>query len=221
MAFMQFLQFLITVTVVVSCTLSTTANKSNQNHVIYVDPTNGTTDINCWTSGLDQPCQSLEIALEGAKYIKDSAIMTLQPTSIQPSDPLNNVEKINDTGDCPTWTNFNATSDRCECGRSIHGIVKCNDTLNEVSILDCYSMTFDDELDQVIVGRSFYGCDRGALDQEDLVYYKVPNNKTQINDVICNQNYFNRKGRLCGKCKEDYNPLVYSYNLSCIQCSEV
>ena len=217
MAFMQFLQFLMTVTVV-SCT---SANKSNQDYVIYVDPMNGTTDINCWTSGLEQPCQNLEIALEGAKQIKDSAIILLHPISIQPSKPLNDVEKVNNTDNCLTWMNFNATSDRCECGTSINGVVRCNDTLQEVSILDCYLMTFDDELDQVIVGRSFYGCNPGPADREDLVYYKVPNNKTQINDIMCNHNHFNRKGRLCGKCKENYHPLVYSYNLSCIQCSEV
>ena len=68
---------------------------------------NGTTDINCWTSGLEQPCQNLEIALEGAKQIKDSAIILLHPISIQPSKPLNNVEKVNDTDNCPTWMSFN------------------------------------------------------------------------------------------------------------------
>ena len=75
MAFIPFLLSLITVIVIV------TANKFSQNLVIYVDSMNGTMDINCWTSGLEQPCQNLEIALEGAKQIKDSAIMTLQPTS--------------------------------------------------------------------------------------------------------------------------------------------
>ena len=161
MAFIPFLLLLITVIVI------GTANKSSQSLIIYVDPMiqNGTTDINCWTSGLEQPCQNLEIALEGAKQIKDSATMTLQPTSIQSSKPCNNVEKVNDTDNCPTWMNFNVASDRCECGKSIHGIVRCNDTLNEVSILDCYLMTFDDELGQVIVGRSFYGCRRGAANK--------------------------------------------------------
>ena len=210
MAFIPFLLSFITVIIV------GTANKSSQNLVIYVDPMNGTTDINCWTSGLEQPCQNLEIALEGAKQIKDSAIMTLQPTSIQSSKPL--VERV-DTDDCPTWMNFNVASNRCECGKSIHGIVRCNDTLKEVSILDCYLMTFDDELDQVIVGRSFYGCGRGAANQGDIIYHQVPNNKTQINDVMCN--HFNREGRLCGTCKKDYSPLIYSYKLYCIQCSIV
>jgi hypothetical protein len=218
MAFTPFLLSLITA-MIMSYTLSTTvtANKSNHNHVIYVDPTNGIMDINCWTSGLEQPCQNLEMALEGAKQIKDSAIMTLHPTSLQPSIPL--VERV-DSGDCPTWMNFNVASGRCECGESIHGAVKCNDTSKKVSILDCYLMTFDDELGQVIVGRSFYGCGRGAAKQEDPVYYEVPNNKTQINDVVmCDR--FKREGRLCGKCKKGYSPLVYSYDLYCIQCSDV
>ena len=121
MAFIPFLLSLITVIII------GTANKSSQNLVIYVDPMNGTTDINCWTSGLEQPCQNLEIALEGAKQIKDSAIMTLQPTSIQSNKPL--VERV-DTDDCPTWMNFNVASNRCECGKSIHGIVRCKRSLH-------------------------------------------------------------------------------------------
>jgi hypothetical protein len=69
-------------------------------------------------------------------------------------------------------------------------------------------MTFDDELGQVNVERSFYGCSRGAANQDDIVYYKVSSNKTQINDIICSR--FNRKGRLCGRRQEDYSPVVYS-----------
>ena len=34
-------------------------------------------------------------------------------------------------------------------------------------------------------------------------------------------NHFNREGRLCGTCKKDYSPLIYSYKLYCIQCSIV
>lgn len=211
---MAFTPFLLPI-IIASCALSSTANKSYQTHVIYVDPTNGTMDISCWSRGLEQPCQNLEIALEGAKQIKDSAVMTLHPTSIQASKSL--IKRVDRGNNCPTWMNFNVASDKCECGKSVHDIVRCNDTLNEVSILDCYLMTLDDELGQVIVGRSLYGCGRGAANREDKIYYKVPNNKTQINDIMCN--HFNREGRLCGKCKEGYNPLVYSYNLYCVQCS--
>ena len=180
---MAFTPFLLPI-IIASCALSSTANKSYQTHVIYVDPTNGTTDISCWSRGLVQPCQNLEIALEGAKQIKDSAVMTLHPTSIQASISL--IKRVDRGNNCPTWMNFNVASDKCECGKSVHDIVRCNDTLNEVSILDCYLMTLDDELGQMIVGRSFYGCGRGATYRKDKIYYKVPSNKTQINDIMCN-----------------------------------
>ena len=201
--------------IIASCTLCITA-KSMLNHVIYVDPKNGTTGVNCWTGGLELPCQNLEIALEGAKQMKDSAIMTLSPTPVRVSTSIERVEKSNN---CPTWMNFNLTSGQCECGKSIHGIVRCNATLNKVSVLDCYLMTFDEESGQVILGRSFYGCirDRHAQDGDD-VYCNVPSNKTHINKKMCG--LFNREGRLCGSCRRGYSPLVYSYKLNCTRCSE-
>ena len=201
--------------ITVSCAESTTVIKSKQNHVIYVDSTNGTTDINCLTRGLELPCQNLEIALEGAKQIKDSAVMILHPTLLMQANKIF-VEEA-DTHVCPTWMNFNSALGKCECGIMVHGVVKCNASLNQVSILDCYMMTFDEESDQVIVGRSFYGCGRSTINEDDI-YHEVPSNKSQINIRMCS--HFNREGRLCGTCKKGYSPLVYSYNLNCIQCSE-
>ena len=43
--------------------------------------------------------------------------------------------------DCPTWQLYNITSGKCECGDSIHSAVKCNETTNDVELLDCYYMT--------------------------------------------------------------------------------
>ena len=46
---------------------------------------------------------------------------------------------------------------------------------------------------------------------------QVPMNQSQLNEFMCGQ--FNRKGRLCGECKEGYSPLAYSYNMHCVKCS--
>ena len=32
------------------------------------------------------------------------------------------------------------------------------------------------------------------------------------------EDLWNRGGRLCGKCKDNYHPLVYSYDMKCMQC---
>ena len=38
-----------------------------------------------------------------------------------------------------------------------------------------------------------------------------------LNGMMCG--HFNRSGQLCGKCKTNYSPPVYSYNLHCTLCS--
>ena len=121
-----------------------------------------------------------------------------------------------DAIECPTWMYFSNQKNECVCGVDHHDVVKCNTTLNETYILDCYQMTFDENLQQVIAGLSFYGC----MNQVDPhgIYHRVPANMSQINEVMCSP--FHRGGRLCGACRDGYSPLVYSYQLYCKQCSD-
>ena len=197
---------------------------SQQEEVIYVDPERGTTDMRCWTGGRRLPCKTIEIALNGAKQIKDSAIMTLNPTKPSGKNEVEIVEKNHEGDaaiiDCPTWMNYNSTSNSCECGDSLDDIVICNATWKVVLVLDCYQMTYDINLKQEIVGKSFYGCMiENEAESAYNVYHKVPINKYSINDGMCSE--FNREGRLCGKCKENYTNFAYSYNLSCSLCTDV
>ena len=117
---------------------------------------------------------------------------------------------------CPTWMHYSNQTDRCVCGANHHDMVKCNSTLNETYILDCHQMTFDEKLEQVIAGISFYGCMNQANPYD--IYHLVPANRSQINKVMCSP--FHRDGRLCGACRDGYSPLVYSYQLHCKQCSD-
>ena len=50
-------------------------------------------------------------------------------------------------------------------------------------------------------------------------YYPLPSNVTQFNDQMCGK--WNRNGTLCGKCRENYYPLVYSFSMACMNCTEV
>ena len=55
-------------------------------------------------------------------------------------------------------------------------------------------MTYDDDLQQVIAGLSFYGCVN--LANIDTIYHHVPANRSQINEVMCG--LFNRTGDSVG-----------------------
>ena len=116
---------------------------------------------------------------------------------------------------CPTWQYYDVTSKRCRCGSDIHGAVRCNDTINEVQLLDCYCMSVNKE-GGMEVGKCFIGCARFQT-RGDEVYYLVPEDKSQVNSWLCGE--LNKNGSFCGKCQSGFSPLVYSYDISCQKCT--
>ena len=129
---------------------------------------------------------------------------------------LTNNQKYIDSSNasCPPW--FEPANDTCRCGESIHGAVKCNETQRQSGILDCYCMTYNEEIETVVVGACFYNCVNIGL--KDAVYLPMPNALEYLNDAMCGR--LNRSGQLCGECKTNYSPPVYSYDLHCTMCSE-
>ena len=190
--------------------------------IIYVDTENGTLNSSCWEGGLDQPCSSLELANTGAqKYNSTIALLLRYETShntpitaLTTSQGLS-LSKCNELANnvsCPPW--FEQSSGTCKCGASIHEIVKCDQSLQESSILSCYCMTYN-ETTGTVVGACFYNCVNSTL--KDVVYRTVPKTVEHLNGMMCG--HFNRSGQLCGKCKTNYSPPVYSYDLHCTLCS--
>jgi len=55
------------------------------------------------------------------------------------------------------------------------------------------------------------------LDTKDVVYRRMPKTVEELNHDMCG--HFNRGGQLCGECKTNYSPPVYSYDLECTVCS--
>ena len=192
--------------------------------IIYVDTKNGTLNKSCWEGGLDQPCGSLELADTGAqRYNSTIAVLQRYGTSINTHTRdkernelaighkynLMSAQVVN--ASCPPW--FKSSNGTCKCGEDIDGIVKCNETLQESAILDCYCMTYN-ESTGTVVGACFYNC---VLNWKDFVYRPMPKTAEQLNDAICG--HFNRSGQLCGECKIGYSPPVYAYSFHCIRCS--
>ena len=124
-----------------------------------------------------------------------------------------------DTEDCPTWMHRTNGSSKCICGVDCYHRVKCDQSDNRVYILNGYRMTYDKESREEILGASPYGINSLNLENNSDVYlyHVVPMNKSLLDKAMCSE--YNRKGPLCGECKEGYSPLVYSYNLSCVKCS--
>ena len=181
-----------------------------QQYLVHRESIKGSKEERCWNGPKELACESLHTLLEEKDYIMES-VVTMFP-SVDRKFSSNVI-----LNDCSTWMHHVNDTDKCVCGVNHHHTVKCNATLNQVSVLDCYQMSFDNELEQVVVGPSIYGCNYNHHDKSQ-VYRPVPMNKSQINEAMCGP--FNRSGRLCGACKDGHSPLVFSYSLNCRQCSE-
>ena len=155
----------------------------------------------------------------------DNTIFKCGPTDNKCNEPASNCTcRCNEAGNyqkyiysrnvsCPPW--FESDNGTCRCGEGVHGIVKCNETLQESGILDCYCMTYNEVTGTVVSGACLYNCVNNAL--KDAVYLPMPNALEHLNDAMCGR--LNRGGQLCGECKTNYSPPVYSYDLECTMCS--
>ena len=119
-----------------------------------------------------------------------------------------------------TWQFFNTSSKKCECGSSVHEAVLCNDTTNDVHLLGCHCMTLNTKTREFEVGKCFIGCAHNTLhtrSHKDNIYNPVPRDQSKVNEWMCKG--LNKNGTMCGNCLQGYRRRVYSYDLSCHQCS--
>ena len=92
--------------------------------------------------------------------------------------------------------------------------MNCDNCSNELYVLICYCMYFNEEDDSAIVGQCFFTC----FHHPEL-YFRLPLNGTQLNGAQCGD--LGRQGQLCGSCKKGYSLPVYSYQfLSCVKCHD-
>lgn len=193
--------------------LCTTQVLSVPPHVIYVDVVNGIENKRCWTEGLELPCGNLKLAETGRYYLQGIFNVTIReiPDNRLTLDHANNRS-------CPPWMFLRANSSSCECGADINKAVQCDSSENKVSILRCYCITYS-EVEGPVLGRCLVGCTHNEGGEENA-YRKLPSNVTELNDVMCGEE-FNRAGRLCGQCKQGFSPLVYSYEMQCMNCTNM
>ena len=121
---------------------------------------------------------------------------------------------------CPPWmTCENKTTHTCQCRKTnvYHDIVKCDSKSGRLSILDCYCATYNNATGRIIAGACIENC-MNTKKTVDPVYHQLPVNLSTWNEYVCGKD-FNRGGRLCGKCLPGYSPLAYSFNMTCVNCT--
>ena len=129
-------------------------------------------------------------------------------SQISPGDP------VRSTDQCLLWQYRSNASEKCECGDLLESVVFCTSEPYALQLHDCYCMTQTNKKDQIIVGSCQYTCKRSG----NGYYFDITaNTSSEINKFMCKR--YNRQGQLCGSCIPDYAPPVYSYYLSCVNCT--
>ena len=168
---------------------------------VTVEANTETVDNNtCWTK-IRIPCETSSTTQTG--LIKDlSSKKSIGSTLIEDHDMS-----------CYPWMFRNLTKGKCECSNIPYRSVLCDAEISRTSILDCYCMTYDSESNETQLGRCVYGCGHKI----DTVFYTLPNNTGDLNSYSCGR--MNRDSTLCGKCLPGYSPLLYSYEMKCMNCT--
>ena len=168
--------------------------------VISVDPENGTEDPNCWTGGNYLPCKSYH----------DMPVLHFQLMSSSTTSPNCQNDLLN-------------TLQRALCASHEHGYyigeaLTCVD--NAISVQDCSCVTYDNNACGILLGACPYGCafttdnsNRGLQ-----LHHPLPKNFSELNHVMWGR--LNHDGPMCSKCRKGFSPLVYSYDLKCIHCTD-
>ena len=114
---------------------------------------------------------------------------------------------------CPPWTS--PQNESCKCGNDLGGIVKCEDGRGAYALKNCFCMTaHENGSSSPLVGTCPYTC---------YVSYRMTYNlKTNQTEDLTNETCgpHKRTGKMCGQCIEGYGLPVYSYNLSCVECTD-
>lgn len=121
--------------------------------------------------------------------------------------------EIKEFNSCLPW--HYSEINQCKCGKIPNRILQCSN--DQLSVLDCFCITYNQEEDLTEAGSCFYNCNQVQYsDLSDMVYHTLPTNISELNRAMCSK--FNREGTLCGSCRENFYPLVHSFNLTCVKC---
>ena len=138
--------------------------------------------------------------------ISKQSDLVIHDLPISPGDPVRSMDQ------CLPWQYRSNTSEKCECGNLLQNIVFCTSEPYDLQLHNCYCMTQNNKKDLIIVGSCQYTCRRSEY------YFDITaNTSSEINMLMCER--YNRQGQLCGSCMPGYAPPVYSYYLSCVNCT--
>ena len=113
------------------------------------------------------------------------------------------------TSSCPAWFYFRNSTKKCHCGH----FLRC-DSPHTAKILEGYCATTAGKEDKYYIGTCPYS---HIGNETDRLHTEMPDPE-MLDEVMCGP--YNRKGLLCGECKEGHGPVLYQYDKQCAKCSQ-
>ena len=111
---------------------------------------------------------------------------------------------------CPTWHYYNNATGQCECGYRL----LCSSDGNHVDIRIQSCATSSGQEDDYYIGFCPF---THTVNSTNRMSSEMPSNASQLDEVMCGP--YNRRGLLCGECKDGHGPAVYSFDMTCVNCS--
>ena len=82
----------------------------------------------------------------------------------------------------PPWFAYDKSTDRCQCGSDLGGIVNYDNANKKIYFEYRYCMTYDGHLG-TIAGACITNC--FMKNQSQREYYELPSNLSELNKVMC------------------------------------
>ncbi len=145
---------------------------------------------------------------KGYFFSKKTSILHVATNQLTQPSPSN--------ASCPPWL-YGIDYHHCHCGKNITSVLKCEGN-HSLSVLDCNCVTFNEEEGIAEAGKCIYNCGHFNMTEKFyMLYNPLPETSSELNEYMCGEQ-FNRSGTLCGRCKADYYPQAYSYDMVCVKC---
>ena len=114
---------------------------------------------------------------------------------------------------CPLW-HIESKNGECVCGASYYNTVTCDN--HYVHLLRGNCITWSNSTNSAV----FHACLYSFLWDTSRDTYRIPNNVSgiKVNDITCKD--YNRKGDQCSECIDGYGPALFSYGITCTDCSK-
>ena len=135
---------------------------------------------------------------------------------------------VHDSANCTTDDSYASNKSRCKlwhilrnghcyCGKTDHGVVKCNEHLISVKQGTC--VTWDNATGSAEIHRCLFTkwSDYTCVNHD---YYDIPTTISgeKLNHFTCDE--YNRQGRYCSQCIDGYGPAAFSDDATCTDCSK-